>query len=229
MLGGTEVLVFLLFCVPLLLLTYILLIVFQWAARLLHIYELLFAQETDPSVITQDSERSPQSGYAAESCPICMASFTYKVQTNCGHSFCEPCFFLHWRSSVLTRKVNCPLCRSPVSRLTERFTENETSHCQMPRSFVQAFNRSFAQSGWRLQRPVDLLNSLWDTVLVILRGGMTPVWNTLRHLVLPALVGLYLLSPVDLLPEAVLGPLGLVDDLLVIGFYALQLFRLLRR
>jgi len=30
------------------------------------------------------------------------------------------------------------------------------------------------------------------------------------------LAGLYLLSPVDLIPEALIGPLGLVDDFLVV-------------
>jgi uncharacterized membrane protein YkvA (DUF1232 family) len=33
-----------------------------------------------------------------------------------------------------------------------------------------------------------------------------------------ALLGVgYILSPIDLLPEALLGPIGLVDDLLIVG------------
>lgn len=58
---------------------------------------------------------------------------------------------------------------------------------------------------------------------MILRGGITLVWNSVCNLAPHALTGLYLLSPVDLLPEALLGPLGLLDDLLVILFYARHL------
>ena len=34
---------------------------------------------------------------------------------------------------------------------------------------------------------------------------------------------LYLISPIDILPEAILGPIGLIDDVAAIGIYILQL------
>lgn len=47
---------------------------------------------------------------------------------------------------------------------------------------------------------------------------------------LAAMVGaaVYLVSPVDALPEAVLGPFGLVDDVGVLGAVALFVFRLIQ-
>jgi uncharacterized membrane protein YkvA (DUF1232 family) len=38
----------------------------------------------------------------------------------------------------------------------------------------------------------------------------------------------YLLSPVDVLPEAVLGPFGLLDDLGVVGAVAMFVYRLIQ-
>ncbi len=62
----------------------------------------------------------------------------------------------------------------------------------------------------------DLMLLLPDlTVLLarLLRDERVPVSSKLI-----ALLGVgYVLSPIDLLPEAILGPIGLVDDLLVVG------------
>lgn len=49
-------------------------------------------------------------------------------------------------------------------------------------------------------------------------GGTSPA----RLLLVLAAAG-YLVAPVDLMPEAVLGPLGLADDALVIGWLATRL------
>jgi uncharacterized membrane protein YkvA (DUF1232 family) len=38
----------------------------------------------------------------------------------------------------------------------------------------------------------------------------------------------YLLSPIDLLPEALLGPLGLVDDMVIVTVLATELASILR-
>lgn len=45
------------------------------------------------------------------------------------------------------------------------------------------------------------------------------VKGTLKLIVLVGII-LYVISPIDLLPEAVLGPIGLIDDLFVILFGA---------
>jgi uncharacterized membrane protein YkvA (DUF1232 family) len=62
------------------------------------------------------------------------------------------------------------------------------------------------------------LSLLWT----VLRGDVRLLWFALRHPLAPrwlkpalALVGLYLLSPVDLLPDT-LPLLGVVDDLVLV-------------
>ena len=78
------------------------------------------------------------------------------------------------------------------------------------------------------------LSLLWT----VLRGDVRLLWFALRHPLAPrwlkpalALVGLYLLSPVDLLPDT-LPLLGVVDDLvlvpLAISFIAKRLPAALR-
>ncbi|PRY63327.1 uncharacterized protein DUF1232 [Knoellia remsis] len=49
-----------------------------------------------------------------------------------------------------------------------------------------------------------------------------------RGVVALAMAGFYLLSPVDVLPEAVLGPLGLADDAGILGVAVLFALRLAR-
>jgi uncharacterized membrane protein YkvA (DUF1232 family) len=61
---------------------------------------------------------------------------------------------------------------------------------------------------------------LWDRVRAVVVDPRVPLGSKAVALVA---VG-YVLSPVDLLPEIVLGPIGLVDDLLVVS---LALSRLL--
>uniref|UniRef100_G1RHR7 Tripartite motif-containing 51 n=1 Tax=Nomascus leucogenys TaxID=61853 RepID=G1RHR7_NOMLE len=41
-------------------------------------------------------------------CPICMNYFIDPVTIDCGHSFCRPCFYLHWQDiSVLAQCSKC--------------------------------------------------------------------------------------------------------------------------
>jgi uncharacterized membrane protein YkvA (DUF1232 family) len=51
----------------------------------------------------------------------------------------------------------------------------------------------------------------------VLRAKGTPTWSKALFLVT---AGVYLISPIDLLPELLVGPLGLADDLVVIPFLA---------
>lgn len=46
----------------------------------------------------------------------------------------------------------------------------------------------------------------------LLRDGRVPAWQK----AIPVLTALYLLSPIDVLPEAIIGPFGLVDDFVVV-------------
>ena len=49
-----------------------------------------------------------------------------------------------------------------------------------------------------------------------------------RGLVAMGAAALYLISPIDLLPEAILGPLGLVDDAGVVAAVVLFVYKLVK-
>lgn len=54
-----------------------------------------------------------------ESCPVCMediTSTTNTCTTNCGHTFCSPCFTTILNNGVNSRtmRVDCPMCRSTI-------------------------------------------------------------------------------------------------------------------
>ena len=49
-----------------------------------------------------------------------------------------------------------------------------------------------------------------------------------RGLVAMGAAALYLISPIDLLPEAILGPLGLVDDAGVVAAVVLFIYKLVK-
>ncbi|MCC7019113.1 MAG: DUF1232 domain-containing protein [Ardenticatenales bacterium] len=61
---------------------------------------------------------------------------------------------------------------------------------------------------YRLSEIADQGRLAWR----LLRDGRVPAWQK----AIPVLTALYLLSPIDVLPEAIIGPFGLVDDFFVV-------------
>lgn len=62
-----------------------------------------------------------------------------------------------------------------------------------------------------LLQKVQNVRNLWFVVCAMLRSGR----------LITAI--LYILSPFDLLPEAILGPIGLIDDAAMVGFVILTI------
>ncbi|XP_042661947.1 E3 ubiquitin-protein ligase RNF170 [Tyto alba] len=48
------------------------------------------------------------------SCPICLQTATFPVETNCGHLFCGSCLITYWKHSPWLAAITCPLCRRKV-------------------------------------------------------------------------------------------------------------------
>ncbi|XP_058030682.1 E3 ubiquitin-protein ligase RNF170-like isoform X2 [Ahaetulla prasina] len=45
------------------------------------------------------------------SCPICLQTANFPVETNCGHVFCGYCLIGYWKHGSWLNAINCPLCR----------------------------------------------------------------------------------------------------------------------
>ncbi|KAK2543187.1 hypothetical protein Q9966_002987 [Columba livia] len=54
------------------------------------------------------------SNHSDFSCPICLQTATFPVETNCGHLFCAACLITYWKHSPWLAAITCPLCRQKV-------------------------------------------------------------------------------------------------------------------
>ena len=152
---------------------------------------------------------------APEECAICLSAPEYACELLCGHRYCVACFHEHWRASRALSAASCPLCRSRATLLLERFTEAERA----------------SEGAAAARQQLETYNCVVSTALPMRLLRETPhlarrLWRDPRHfarllrslrgaLLLVALIA-YVLSPMDLLPEAFLGVLGLADDALVV-------------
>lgn len=154
--------------------------------------------------------------YNDRKCPICLQEARFAVETNCGHLFCGQCIVTYWLFGNWLGAVQCPVCRQTVSLLLRDFPANSDGGEEIEQS-IRDYNRRF--SG----QPRPLMDYLWDLPALLrhlLReffsvGGLVIMFRARIVLCVMAII-VYLISPLDILPEAVLGLLGLLDDLFVL-------------
>ena len=160
-------------------------------------------------------------------CPICLEPVTEEsgITTLCGHSYCTRCWvMLAQRERARTARwiVRCAYCRRPVTYL-ERFS---ALGGDAARAVVAAYNLRAAAHRWPWARAVLdaplLLRRLWRDVrarpwrvVVLLYRAKYFFWCVG--------MALYVVSPFDLIPEAVFGIVGLMDDLIVLAALAVVL------
>lgn len=141
------------------------------------------------------------------------------VETNCGHLFCAECLLHFHEVSAVIRPLSCPICRQSVTMLlcepTRGLNLSEEQRNQL--SAIQTYNRRF--SG----QPRSLMDILRDMPILIRHfgrhlltlGGMR-LFFRLRSMVFITMCIIYIVLPLDLLPEALFGIVGLFDDLFII-------------
>uniref|UniRef100_A0A8C1YF45 E3 ubiquitin-protein ligase RNF170 n=1 Tax=Cyprinus carpio TaxID=7962 RepID=A0A8C1YF45_CYPCA len=162
--------------------------------------------------------------YSDMSCPVCLQQAVLPVETNCGHLFCGPCIIAYWRYGTWLGAINCPICRQTVTLLFPLFRDTggaQTQDGQVEPALIlrdiQDYNRRF--SG----QPRSLLDRLLD-VPTLLRHAFREMFSVgglfwmFRIRILLCVLGAltYLASPLDFIPEGVVGLLGFMDDFFVI-------------
>ncbi|CAN0133855.1 unnamed protein product [Ectocarpus sp. 4 AP-2014] len=178
-------------------------------------------------------------------CPICLSiEMETPVQTNCGHWFCARCILSYYDQGGRVR-IRCPMCRQEVTMLHgaagDAQAAGDTDQAQDARAGsapaattgspeiqeeISRFNDRNSgrwRSPWQVIEDAPLLlRRLWSD----LSRGDTRVFGELmrRGVQLQLFVAaLYILSPIDVIPESLVGIAGLLDDLVVVVFLLLHL------
>ncbi|XP_065071376.1 E3 ubiquitin-protein ligase RNF170-like [Rhopilema esculentum] len=180
---------------------------------------------------TQQQRRQIPNDVRFEQCPICLDQIAIPTETNCGHLFCAACIVAYWEAGSWLRGMNCPICRQEVSLLltTNLHEEPLSESAQQSLSRIRAYNLRFSGEPRTLFQyiqdfPVLFRHLMWELFSV---DGLMTMFR-IRILLYMSLTVIYIISPLDLIPEAITGVLGFVDDiiiLLVVLVYATVLYR----
>lgn len=155
--------------------------------------------------------------YSDMSCPVCLQQATFPVETNCGHLFCGPCIIAYWRYGSWLGAISCPICRQTVTLLFPVFQASEQQDAQEILQEVNSYNRRFSgQPRSLMDRIMDLPTLLRHAFREMFSVG--GLFRMFRIRIVLCLLGalFYLVSPLDIIPEALFGILGFMDDLFVI-------------
>ena len=178
-------------------------------------------------------------------CPICLNEPRLPIETNCGHLFCANCIIVYWRHGNWSTSgpIRCPVCRQQVTLLLCCFrpidnsnsssasTSANTTQTERTRAIhdINDYNRRYSGE----PRPwLDYLRDL-PTLLrhmsneFFTLGGLMYMLRIRIVLCFVAAI-MYLISPLDMIPEAVFGILGLLDDVfvvLVLAVYVTIIYR----
>jgi RING finger protein 170 len=169
-------------------------------------------------------------GIDTEQCPICIDTFGETVvTTNCGHNFDLSCFMEYASHQLNPSRVSCPSCRQNVSLLFSNFdasTVEQTAHLNSFRRYNR-INGHIPRSYYAMI--CDIPELMRQIVLdVQLSRQLLTTAKRIQLLLLLFGACLYLSSPFDLIPEAMFGILGYIDDLVIVilcFIYITSIFR----
>jgi len=170
-------------------------------------------------------------------CAICLGSVSLAVETNCGHVYCGQCILEVWRRSGALQAALCPYCRQRLTLMLPYFSQEERDSADLELidrrektlSEVLQYNRRHSGEPRSLMEQLyDLPMLLRHLLLYIFSGEGLHLAFQLRVAVLACFWLLYFVSPLDLIPEALFGLVGLLDDLvifLLVSMYLTFFFR----
>lgn len=166
-------------------------------------------------------------------CSICHGNFYLPSQANCSHWFCSNCILQVWNHGPALQPCKCPLCRRQITLLIPSEASSRLRHNAEVSEILQkveTYNRLFGErSNGLVQRMQDLpflLRRLLRDIMDPQRS--LPLVIRARVYLAAMLSAIYVLSPVDIIPEGVLGIIGLLDDLIILFICFLHVAALYR-
>ncbi|WOL17858.1 E3 ubiquitin-protein ligase [Canna indica] len=161
-------------------------------------------------------------------CSICRGGFRLPCRSNCSraHWFCGDCFVELWNHGPVLQPCQCPICRGTITRLTPTDAEEQEPHkaeASQVLKIIHRYNHLFSGD------PYSISQKLWDLPFLIRRLSrqqmhqqwqLPLVYRVQIHFAM-ILTAMYVLSPLDFVPEEAYGFVGLLDDLLVFLLFLL--------
>ncbi|KAK6115503.1 hypothetical protein DH2020_007772 [Rehmannia glutinosa] len=154
-------------------------------------------------------------------CSICHTNFHLPCQANCSHWFCGSCILQVWDYGAALQPSKCPLCRREITLLVSSEDSSRRRHRDDVAEILQRIERYNRLYGERSNGLFQRMQDLPFLLKRLLRDVMDPQ-RSLPHVIRACLFGrmivsaIYVISPVDIIPEGLLGIIGFLDDLIII-------------
>lgn len=168
----------------------------------------------------RERERVMEGPPANDRCSICHGSFNLPCQANCSHWFCGNCILQVWNYGSALQPCKCPLCRRQITLLIPSDASSQQRHNSDAAEIlgkIERYNRYFGErSNGLIQRLRDLpflLRRLFRDIMEPQRS--LPLVIRARVYLAMFVSAIYIISPVDIIPEGILGIIGLFDDVLI--------------
>ncbi|XP_027347309.1 E3 ubiquitin-protein ligase RNF170-like [Abrus precatorius] len=170
---------------------------------------------------------------ANDLCSVCHGNFHIPCQANCSHWFCGNCIVLVWQHGSGVQPCKCPLCRRPITLLVpndDSLRQRDDPEVAQILSKIHTYNRFFGGN------PTGLLQRIQDLPFLLRRllrefsdpRRSLPLVIRARVYVAMIISAIYVFSPIDIIPEGILGIVGLLDDLLIVLIFFLHVAALYR-
>ncbi|XP_010247803.1 PREDICTED: E3 ubiquitin-protein ligase RNF170-like [Nelumbo nucifera] len=192
------------------------------------------SEETQPKTLNSTARaREMESPPENDCCSICHDDFNLPCQANCSHWFCGNCILRVWQHGSALQPCKCPICRRLITLLIPCETTSRDRHepeVSRVLTSIERYNRLF---GGGTQGLIQRLRDLPFFMRRLLRELMDPqrslplVFRARMFFALLLSV-IYILSPIDIIPEGILGFIGLLDDLLIALIFFLHVAAIYR-
>ncbi|XP_064974521.1 uncharacterized protein LOC103992613 isoform X1 [Musa acuminata AAA Group] len=153
----------------------------------------------------------------------CSSSVSSRLLLDTGH-----CILRVWHHGSALQPCKCPICRRFITLLIP--TDAAVQERQDPEASrvlenIEKYNRNFGGGSSSL---IQRLRDLPFFIRRLLREMMDPQRSLpfvlrVRVILAMALTAIYVLSPVDIIPEGVFGFVGFLDDLIILLIVFLHL------
>ncbi|CAH9112886.1 unnamed protein product [Cuscuta europaea] len=166
-------------------------------------------------------------------CSICHGTFHIPCQANCSHWFCGNCILQVWDHGPALQPCKCPLCRRQITLLVP---SDDSSRQRRAPDVSGVFTKIERYNGLFGPRSNGLMQKMQDLPFLLRRllrditdpQRSLPFFIRARVYLATFLSVLYVLSPIDIIPEGVLGIIGFLDDAIIVFICFLHVAALYR-